>query len=293
MRFMSSLAALLSMGLAYPPLAQAQVARTDSFFDSDGVRIRYVDQGSGPTVLLIHGFIVSTDLSWIATGILDSLASGYRAIALDLRGHGESEKPHDPAAYGQQMVADVVRLLDHLGIEKAHIAGYSMGGNIALNLMTRHPHRVASVVLGGFAWRAPGSEPSVLLRLLPGRLEAISRGEITFSQLLASGGMADMTPAMRTELDSNDPDALMAVLSANEELFTITESELRANTVPVLAIVGELDPERPGVERMAEIMPHLETDVIPGATHITAASHPHFLQAVIRFLASRQAVRPD
>src|SRR5690606_28519982 len=114
MRFMSSLAALLSMGLAYPPLAQAQVARTDSFFDSDGVRIRYVDQGSGPTVLLIHGFIVSTDLSWIANGILDSLASGYRAIALDLRGHGESEKPHDPAAYGQQMVADVVRLLDHL-----------------------------------------------------------------------------------------------------------------------------------------------------------------------------------
>lgn len=270
-----------------PTTAGAQVSAQDSFFDSDGVRIRYVEQGSGPPVLLIHGFIVSTDLSWIATGILDSLASGYRAIALDLRGHGESEKPHDPAAYGLHMMADVVRLLDHLGIEKAHIVGYSMGGNIALNLMTRHPDRVASVVLGGFAWRAPGSEPSVLLRLLPGRLEAISRGEITFSQLLAGGGMADMTPAMRTELDSNDPDALMAVLSANEELFTITESGLRAITTPVLAIVGELDPERPGVERMAEIMPHLETDVIPDATHISAASHPHFLQAVVRFLASR------
>jgi len=97
----------------------------------------------------------------------------------------------------------------------------------------------------------------------------------------------DLPPPMRAALNSNDVTALMAVLSGNAELLAIPEADLRAGTTPVLAIVGELDPERSGVERMADIMPHLETEVIAGATHVDAAFHPLFLQAVVRFLASQ------
>jgi pimeloyl-ACP methyl ester carboxylesterase len=88
----------------------------------------------------------------VAPGTFDSRATRYTVIALDQRCHGASDKPLDPAAYGIHLVEDAVRLLEHLCVGRAHVIGYSMGGLITLNLMTRHPERVASAVLGGFAW---------------------------------------------------------------------------------------------------------------------------------------------
>src|SRR5262245_35889163 len=92
----------------------------DRFLDAGGVRIRYVEHGAGPPVLLIHGFTGSIERSWIDTGVLPDLARDHRVIAFDLRGHGKSDKPHDPRAY-DRLALDVIALLDHLQLEKVHL----------------------------------------------------------------------------------------------------------------------------------------------------------------------------
>src|SRR5918999_4962799 len=129
------------------------VSAQDQFFDSNGVRIRYVDQGSGPPVVLLHGFSGSLDSGWVETGVLPTLAADYRVIAFDCRGHGQSDKPHDPKSYGLQMGQDVVRLLDHLHIARAHIVGYSLGAIITAKLLTTNPDRFLTATLGGAAGR--------------------------------------------------------------------------------------------------------------------------------------------
>ena len=99
----------------------------------------------GQPVVLLHGFSGSLDTGWVETGVLPTLASDYRVIALDSRGHGKSDKPHDPQSYGLQMGQDVVRLLDHLHIARAHIVGHSMGAGITAKLLTSAlSHRLRS-----------------------------------------------------------------------------------------------------------------------------------------------------
>ena len=108
------------------------IAQEDQFFDSDGVRFRYVEAGSGQPVLLAHGFTGSLDSAWMATGVFKDLAEDYHVIAFDHRGHGKSGRPREAADYGTKMSLDMIRLLDHLGIEKAHFIGYSMGATHCL-----------------------------------------------------------------------------------------------------------------------------------------------------------------
>src|SRR6185503_14973623 len=106
---------------AAPALSPAQQSAGESF-DSGGVQIHYVDRGRGVPVVLIHGFTGSSARHWEAPGVVDAVGkAGYRVVAMDCRGHGESGKPHDPGQYGLEMVRDVVRLLDHLKIARAHI----------------------------------------------------------------------------------------------------------------------------------------------------------------------------
>src|SRR5689334_14753679 len=90
------------------------------FFDSAGVRIRYVEGGTGEPVVLVHSYTGDLEDQWVRTGIFGALEGSYRVIAFDARGHGESDKPHDDDAYGVQMAWDIVRLMDHLAIERAH-----------------------------------------------------------------------------------------------------------------------------------------------------------------------------
>jgi pimeloyl-ACP methyl ester carboxylesterase len=131
----------LPLGLVFCfALAPVQGSAQDNFFDSNGVRIRYVDRGAGEPVVLIHGG-GSTLESWVDSGVLPNLAKDYRVIALDARGFGKSGKPHDVKAYGPEMGLDVIRLLDHLGIQRAHVVGYSMGAHITAQLLTTHPQR--------------------------------------------------------------------------------------------------------------------------------------------------------
>ena len=287
MRTTSIATALLALWTAFPVVARAQENAQDSFLDSDGVRIRYIVRGAGPPVVLVHGFMVNTELNWVGPGILDALAADHRVIALDLRGHGASDKPHDPAAYGTAFVDDVVRLLDHLEIERAHVVGYSMGAAITLKLVSAHPDRVASAVLGGYGWRLPEHGPADGVLQLRAQLERAARGETSLADILAASDSIELTPAMRAALNGNDLDALRAVQVGDAGLRNVPRAYLEANTVPVLAIVGERDWARPDVEQMVDIMAHADLEIIPGATHVTAAAHPRFLESILAFLRSR------
>lgn len=288
MRRTSSSTLLLTLGDALPAVGGAQEPPgSDAFFDSDGVRIRYVVQGSGPPVLLVHGFAVTIELSWVGPGILDSLATRYTVIALDQRGHGASDKPQDPVAYGIHFVDDLVRLLDHLQIERAHVVGYSMGAVIALKLLTTHPERVASAVLGGGGWRPAEAGPREFLVTWLQGLDRATREGTGVAEILHRPEWPPFTPQIAAALNRNDPGALAAVLRGNIGL-AVTERELRANRVPVLAVVRETDQEARGdVERMVGVLANLEVAIVPEADHLTALAHPMLLQAITRFLGSQ------
>ena len=118
----------------------------DQFFDSNGVRIRYFSVGQGEPIILIHGWAADAEM-WLSA--VQDLSRNYRVIALDCRGHGKSGKPTDPSQYGMEMVNDIVRLMDHLGIAKAHVLGYSMGGSITIKMLTVYPQRFLTAVIGG------------------------------------------------------------------------------------------------------------------------------------------------
>lgn len=120
----------------------------DRFFDSNGVRIRYRVWGQGQPVVLIHGFGESLE-NWDQRGVVRTLSAHFQVIAMDVRGHGRSDKPHDPKSYGAELSGDVVRLLRHLGVTKAHVVGYSMGALVALDCAALHQEHALSVVLGG------------------------------------------------------------------------------------------------------------------------------------------------
>src|SRR6266545_4770733 len=122
------------------------------YFDSAGVRLHYIVEGKGEPVVLIHGYGGSIDAGWTDAGIVKGLSDRYQVIAFDMRGHGRSDKPRTPEAYGLPMVEDVIRLMDRLKIERAHIVGYSMGGRIAITLLADHPERVRTAAIGGAGW---------------------------------------------------------------------------------------------------------------------------------------------
>ena len=99
--------------------------------------------------MLIHGYTANAEGKWIKPGIAQALAVDHRAVAIDARGHGLSDKPHDPMKYGPRMAEDVVELMDELGIERAHVHGYSMGGSLLTQLLIRHPDRLMTAIYGG------------------------------------------------------------------------------------------------------------------------------------------------
>lgn len=202
----------LLIGLAsHERLAAAEAAQ----FDSAGVRLQYYLAGEGEALVLLHGFSGSAQTAWINTGNFAALAAaGFQVIALDQRGHGKSEKPHDPDEYGIRMADDVGRLLDHLGIAQAHIVGYSMGARIANTFRSRYPWRIRTLTLGGYGW--PWSRPPVSMR------EA--------RQALTS----------RDIPDGNDLDALAAYRARAHEHVPSRET-LQANWIPTLSIVGTED----------------------------------------------------
>jgi len=261
------------------------------FFDSDGVKIHYFVKGEGEPVILVHGFTASALLNWIQPGVFDALAEDYQVIAIDNRGHGRSDKPHDPEQYGVEMVEDVVRLMDHLGIEKAHVAGYSMGGFITCKLLATHPDRLLSATLGGAGWRRDTDDVDGLLNELAESLEQ-GKGIGPLIRRLTPEGQPEpseeqIAAMSQVVLLMNDAKALAAVARGMAGL-TVSESELKANKVPTLALIGETDPLKAGVDEMAPVTENLEVVVIEDADHMSAFGRPEFLEGLQKFLAAQR-----
>jgi pimeloyl-ACP methyl ester carboxylesterase len=255
----------------------------DRFFDSNGVPIRYVVQGGGPAVVLLHGLTGSLD-HWVNVGYYDGPFDSFQLIAMDCRGHGQSGKPDDPAAYGMEMVNDVVRLLDQLKIQEAHLVGHSMGAEIALKTAILHPTRVDSAVLAGSGWSDEGVYES--WRLIAESLEQ-DRGIRGYFDWTAPPdrphtaeeieGFEEWNQAM---LARNDAQALAALSRnyADLEELRITEDEVRAIQVPMLGVAGEHDAERPMLERMQGVAPDFTMIILEGLGH----GGPAFFEALAR-----------
>ncbi len=266
----------------------------DLFFDSDGVQIRYIVEGDGVPVVLIHGFSANLEQNWGAAGVIADLAKDYRVIALDNRGHGKSGKPHGRENYGTKMVGDVVRLLDHLGIEKAHIVGYSMGGFMTSNLIANHPERIICAVPAGAGWSRPGDLAVSTINELADSLEA-GTGFAPLIEGLTPEGQPKPTAEMMNSINAlltaqNDVLALAAAVRGMADL-AVTEEQLKANKVPTLSIIGEIDPLKAGVDTMADVMSNLKVVVIEGADHMNCFTNPKFMKSLRKFLAKHSGKR--
>lgn len=246
-------------------------------FDSDGVRIAYLDEGEGDPVLLIHGFASNVAANWVDPRWVRTLtASGRRVIAIDNRGHGQSEKLYDPEAYGApQMAEDARRLLDHLGVERADVLGYSMGARIAAFLTFAHPERVRSVVFGGLGSHMVrgmvGSGPLAKALEAP-RLEDVTNETARSFRLFA-------------EQTKSDLKALAACMRGPRE--KVLPEELANITVPALVAVGSNDVIGGSGAALAELIPGAQFLEITGRDHMKAVGDSRFKTGVLDFLTSR------
>lgn len=268
----------------------------DRFFDSAGVPIRYVEAGHDEPLLLLHGFSSSLDEGWVDRGVVADLATAWRVVAFDARGHGQSGKPHDPAAYGPEMGLDALRLMDHLGIERTHLMGYSMGAHVAAHLAVHRPARLHTVILGGAVGRLDWS------RADQARVDAeaaeLDQGLLS-SQILRLWPKGQPEPSEEElraisarRLAGKDPKALAAVRRSNPAQV-VTLAELAALAMPVLGIVGTADPYARDFERVMAVRPGMRVATIEGAAHGNAVGRPEYVAAVREFLSAHPMSETD
>jgi pimeloyl-ACP methyl ester carboxylesterase len=263
----------------------------DHYFDSNGVKIRYIDEGKGEPVLLIHGFTVNVEMNWGSPGIVSGLAKDYRVIALDNRGHGKSDKPHDPKQYGIEMAEDAIRLLDHLKIDKAHVVGYSMGGMIVAKLLTTHPDRLLSATLGGHGGLREGAKLDFMEQLAKDLDEGKGPG-LLFAALTPEGKprpTAEQLEIMKKVFASTQDEKALAAVVRSWQGLAVADDKLKTCTVPTQAVIGALDPLKKGVDYLPERLPKVKIVVIDGADHMTAPGNPKFLKSIRDFLATQHA----
>ena len=265
------------------------------YFDSAGVKIHYVVQGKadGEPVLLIHGFTVNIELQW--GPVLKALSKDYKVIAMDCRGHGGSEKPHDPKKYGLEMAKDAVRLLDHLKIDKAHVVGYSMGASIALQVVARYPERVRTATLGGNGLPQPGRA-----RLMGPLADSLEQGK-GLGPLIVALTPRDQ-PRLTAEqikaidariLGRNDAKALAAVIrgNINDKGLVLSEDQIKGIKAPMLALIGSADPLRAAVDDLKKQRPDVKVIVIDKANHMTAFNREEFVSGLKEFLDAHRAAK--
>jgi pimeloyl-ACP methyl ester carboxylesterase len=239
---------------------------------NDGIRIHYEVEGVGTPLVLHHGRFGS-GADWRDLGYAEVLKRQNRLILIDARGHGASDKPHDPVAYEMALrVSDVTAVLDHLHIERANFFGYSMGGVVGFGLAKYAPTRFRSLILGG---AHPFSES------FQGFRDTLSGGMTSFGPRVKQAYGSFMTPNMLARYEANDLDALLAL---SRDQLDVSEV-LPGMTMPCLLFVGEEDPRFSGVRECAKIMPGAKFFSLPGCGHVAGwCRHDLVLPQVNGFL---------
>lgn len=247
-----------------------------SFTSHDGVEIAYDDNGprEGRAALLVHGFASNRFEAWKRTGWYAAFERrGQRVVALDLRGHGQSGKPHDPAAYGPEaLVGDVVGLMDHLGLSEVDLFGYSMGSRVALATALAHPGRVAHLIVGGVGGRA---------------LQSSASGEAMAAAMEAESPDAIEIPMLRSFrlfADEQGEDRLALAAIVRGKSAPLTEGDLAALTMPVLVAAGAQDMLAGDPQGLAVHIHGAHAVSLPGCDHFNAIPHALLKAAVFDFL---------
>jgi pimeloyl-ACP methyl ester carboxylesterase len=248
-------------------------------FESGGLTLAYDDiggPGEGRPMVLVHGFTSNRLENWSRLGWYGALErKRIRTIALDCRGHGESAKPHDPAAYGREsMAGDILALLDHLGVARAHLMGYSMGARLALSAALRAPERFATLTVGGIGEKL--FEPrAVIGNPMAEAMEAADPESITEPMLKSFRRFADT--------QGEDRLALAALTRAREVAFT--REELAKLAVPVLVVAGAHDQLAGDPRPLADVFADGRAVTLPGVDHFSAIAHGLYKAAVFDFLS--------
>jgi pimeloyl-ACP methyl ester carboxylesterase len=252
-----------------------------AYFDSNGVQIYFEEHGKGEPVVLVHGFASRAEHNWGAMNWFTTLGAHYRVIALDCRGHGKSGKPHDPAAYGgETMGDDVIRLMDHLGIKRTLIMGYSMGARIVTGLLMLHPERLRAAVLGGIG-AATASAPSFSRQPIVDALLAENISNVKEQRARDFRQFAETT--------GNDLKALAACMRSNRQDFTAEKIAAQKIRVPVMIVIGTKDLLVGNPKLLHDAIPNSKLVMLEGRDHLSAPGDQRYKEAVLEFFKSAPA----
>lgn len=240
----------------------------------DGVRIAYETVGEGDAVVLVHGFAASRIQNWKDPGWYQTLTgAGYRVIAMDLRGHGDSDKPHSTAAYDHAIMAeDIVAVMEAAHAGEAFLMGYSMGGFLGMHVLMDHPELLRKLVIGGvggsYFGRAFGSRDAIADALVtPDKSKISDPIQRDFREFAEQTG--------------KDREALAACMRANRRTFTA--AELKQSKRPVLVVCGENDALTGPPGPLADAFADGRAVVVPRRDHMTTVGDKVFKQAVLEF----------
>jgi pimeloyl-ACP methyl ester carboxylesterase len=254
-----------------------------SSFRHGEVEIPYLDEGqkqpNAEPIVLVHGFASNKEVNWVNPGWVATLTrAGRRVIALDNRGHGASSKLYDPADYEMALMADDVRaLLDHLGIERADVMGYSMGARITAFLCLSHPARVRSAILGGLGVNLIEGHSGGLAQTIVAALEAPSLADVTHPVGHAFRSFAEQT--------KSDLKALAACMRRPRQ--SLSRAQVGGIRTPTLVAVGTIDEVAGSAQDLAALIPGARALDIPDRDHMLAVGDKVFKTGVLDFLNQR------
>lgn len=242
------------------------------FTASDGVALAWHELGEGPPVVLLHGLFSDADTNWIRFGHAAEIASrGFRLIMPDLRAHGDSGKPHDPARYPPDILAeDGLALIAHLGLGDYDLGGYSLGARTAVRMVAKgaRPGRLIVSGMGLEGLHDTGARSD--------HFKAILRGLGTHER-----GSSEWMAEAFLKTTGGDPKALLPLL---DTFVDTSEAEISAIGIPALVLSGSEDHDNGSAEALAALLPKGEYVAVPG-NHMSAVTRPDLGRAIADFLA--------
>ena len=246
---------------------------THRFTAPDGVELAWHALGEGRPVVLLHGLFSTAEMNWLKFGHAAEIASrGFRVIMPDLRAHGDSARPHDPACYPPDVLAhDGLALIAHLGLTDYDLGGYSLGGRTAVRMvvMGARPRRLIVAGMGLKGLLSTGGRSAHFKKILTG-LGTHERGSpewLAEAFLKTTGG---------------DPQALLPLLGS---FVDSTEAELRAIEMPTLVVSGDEDQDNGPAAELADLLPDARFVEVPGG-HMSAVTKPELGREIAAFLAA-------